>query len=455
MQSGTKRWLSAIVVAAVTCVGLGASARGEFPLKEGDTWVMSGDSITAQHLHTNYFEAFCYARYPQMKFCFRNSGVGGDTIGSLSNRFAWDVAAWKPTVVSVELGMNDQGGTTPEQYIVNMGKLTEKIRACSARPVFFTASPVNNGDNMAKLAARKGGGDFRLEQFATKLKEFAATQNAPFADQFHDLLEVWSVQKEREIRAGWVTTVKAASADEKLVGVEHLRAFLTEQEKSPIPAYISMGGDAVHPGPPGQLTMAASLLKALGADGFVSSATVEASGKAGPTKGCVIDGVKAEKGILSFDRLDECLPFPIPDDARAVIAIYPTILDLSQYTLKVTGLVDGRYDVKIDGKPAATLTAAELAAGVNLTSLPQGAIAAQMKEVLAAVSVKEGVVGAWRSQSKGVVAAATAPATQTELQAKLAETLQKVQDADAKIREAAKPRKLHFEISAAAAVPTK
>ena len=27
----------------------------------------AGDSIPAQHLHSNYFKAFCYARYPQWK----------------------------------------------------------------------------------------------------------------------------------------------------------------------------------------------------------------------------------------------------------------------------------------------------------------------------------------------------------------------------------------------------
>src|ERR1700753_2833328 len=82
-----------------------------FPLKDGDVWVMAGDSITAQHLHSNYFEAFCYARYPQMKFAFRNSGVGGHTIPSTLARFDYDVAAWKPTVVSVDLGMYDSGRT--------------------------------------------------------------------------------------------------------------------------------------------------------------------------------------------------------------------------------------------------------------------------------------------------------------------------------------------------------
>src|SRR5438477_13148730 len=95
-----------------------------FPLHDGDLWVMVGDSITAQHLHSNYFEAFCFARYPKWTFRFRNSGVGGDTIPKLIARFDWDVAAWKPTVVSVELGMNDQGGFTPDRYIANMGKLT-------------------------------------------------------------------------------------------------------------------------------------------------------------------------------------------------------------------------------------------------------------------------------------------------------------------------------------------
>ena len=56
-----------------------------------------------------------------MTFRFRNSGVGGHTIPTTLARFDCDIAAWKPTVVSVELGMNDQGGYPVEQYIANMG----------------------------------------------------------------------------------------------------------------------------------------------------------------------------------------------------------------------------------------------------------------------------------------------------------------------------------------------
>jgi hypothetical protein len=96
------------------------AATAQFPLKDGDIWVMAGDSITAQHLHSNYFEAFCYARYQKMKFGFRNSGVGGHTIPSTLARFDYDIAAWNPTVVSVELGMNDLGGTPTPKFVGNM-----------------------------------------------------------------------------------------------------------------------------------------------------------------------------------------------------------------------------------------------------------------------------------------------------------------------------------------------
>src|SRR3954470_13312023 len=138
-----------LIVLALTSPLVAEPAAVTFPLKDGDVWVMAGDSITAQHLHSNYFEAFCYARYPNLKFAFRNSGVGGHTIPTTLARFEYDIAAWKPTVVSVELGMNDQGGTPTEKFVSNMGKMVERIRGIGARPVILSASPVNNGQSLA------------------------------------------------------------------------------------------------------------------------------------------------------------------------------------------------------------------------------------------------------------------------------------------------------------------
>ncbi len=415
----------------------GTARADEFPLKNGDIWVMAGDSITAQHLHSNYIEAFCYARYPKLTFRFRNSGVGGDTIPRVLARFDWDVAAWKPTIVSVELGMNDKGGSTTPQYVANMKLLSDRIRATGARPVFLTASPVNDGSTSGKLT----GGNARLHEYASALKTFADKEEAPFADQFHQVLDIWGKNKPREVLANAMPALKGVAQDEGLVGVEYLRAFLDAQAKQPNPP-VSMMGDPVHPGPPGQLMMAAALLKELGAEGFVSSATIDAKGKIVDAKGCEIQVTKSETGKLEFDRLDECLPFPIPDEARAVLPLYPTILDLSRHTLTVTGLKGESYTLKLDGTAVATLSGKELEKGVNLTSFAQGSIAAQGKAVLAAVAAKEALVGQWRALSK----TASAPDATAEAKAKLADLTKQIEEADGKIRVAARAKKLRFEI---------
>lgn len=427
-------FLLGLILAALPPVTVSAA---EFPLKDGDTWVMAGDSITAQHLHSNYFEAFCFARYPKLTFRFRNSGVGGHTIPTTLARFGYDIAAWKPTVVSVELGMNDQGGYTVEQYLANMGKFAERVKALKARPVYFTASPINNGDTMAKL-----GGNTRLHQYAVALKKFAAEQESPFADQFHALLDVWGKNKPREMLARDLHWLKAAAEDKTLIGAEHLQAFLAAQAKSGKPL-VSMGGDPVHPGPNGQLMMAVALLKELGATPFVSSVNIDAGGRVEDAKGCAVDAIKASDGKLSFDRVDECLPVPVPGQARDVVSLDPTILEMSQYTLKVTGLKGQKYALKINGQMTATLTAQELAKGVNLTAFRQGPIAKQGSAILAAVNAKEGLVGQWRGLSR-LASSGKVPQDTTE---KLAELTKKVEAADAKIRMAARPQKLHFKLT--------
>lgn len=434
-----------LLIALTTASPLAAAEPGTvFPLKDGDVWVMAGDSITAQHLHSNYFEAFCYARYPHLKFAFRNSGVGGHTIPTTLARFDYDIAAWKPTVVSVELGMNDKGSTPTDRFLSNMKTMVDRIRSIKARPVVLAASPVNNGETLTKLA----GGNQRLHEYAVALKDFCRQENALYADQFHALLDLWGQNKPRETLANSVMMLKQLAQDESLAGVEHLRMFLAAQDKNPDKP-VSMQGDPVHPGPPGQLMMAAALLRELGADGFVSSLTIDADGKLVEAQGCQVDGITSRDGVLAFDRLDERLPLPIPEEARVVLPLFPTILSLSHYTLKVTGLKAGQYTLKINGNPAATLPAKQLDAGMNLTALVPSSqagsvnpIAAQGRAILGAVAAKEALVSSWRSLSQKAHAADAA----SDLKEQLAALTTKVDEADARIRDAARPQKLRFEV---------
>jgi hypothetical protein len=325
-----------------------------------------------------------------------------------------------------------------------MQTMVDRIKSISARPVILSASPVNNGEMMAKLQ-----GNQRLHEYAVALKEFSQKNQLPYADQFHRLIDVWGENKPRENLANSIAGMQKVATDDKVAGVEHLRAFLAVQDKLPQKP-LSMQGDPVHPGAPGQLMMAAALLKELGAEGQVSSVSLDAvSGKA-DAQSCKVENVKVEDGRVEFDRTDERLPFPIPDECRPIVAFDPTVLELSQYLLKVTGLKGARYVLKVNGAVAGTLSAEELAAGVNLTALgpaPQAKevspIVAQGRAILAAVNAKEGVVGQFRGLSQRAHAAGAAP----ELKTELAALLTKVEEADAKIREAARPQKLRFELS--------
>src|SRR5262245_40282307 len=89
-----------------------AWAQEHFYLKEGDRVVFYGDSITDQRLYTTFTESFVLTRFPRMSVSFVHSGWGGDRVtggggGPIDVRLQRDVIAYKPTVVTIMLGMND------------------------------------------------------------------------------------------------------------------------------------------------------------------------------------------------------------------------------------------------------------------------------------------------------------------------------------------------------------
>ena len=86
----------------------------QFALKDGDTVVFYGDSITAQRLYTRFVEDFVVTRYPALHIRFVNAGVGGDTVnggyaGGMNERVQRDVEPFQPAMITVMLGMNDGG----------------------------------------------------------------------------------------------------------------------------------------------------------------------------------------------------------------------------------------------------------------------------------------------------------------------------------------------------------
>src|SRR5438552_12219675 len=95
----------------VAFVALQARAES-FALKEGDRVVFYGDSITDQRLYTTFVEDYVVTRFPHEKIRFVHSGWRGDRItggggGPIDLRLDRDVIAYRPTVMTIMLGMND------------------------------------------------------------------------------------------------------------------------------------------------------------------------------------------------------------------------------------------------------------------------------------------------------------------------------------------------------------
>src|ERR1700760_1403941 len=100
-----------IAFGLAAAINLGA-ASSEFGLKDGDRVVFYGDSITDQRLYTTFTETYAVTRFPKANVTFVHSGWGGDRVtggggGPIDVRLDRDVVAYKPTVVTIMLGMND------------------------------------------------------------------------------------------------------------------------------------------------------------------------------------------------------------------------------------------------------------------------------------------------------------------------------------------------------------
>src|SRR5262249_38723201 len=106
---------------------------------------------------------------------------------------------------------------------------------------------------------------------------------------------------------------------------------------------------------------------------------------------CSVSEVATSPDRVSFKRQDRALPF-FPEKARGILKWAPLLEEMNHYGLKVTGLKEGRYEIRFGGKKAAVRSAAELGKGVNLAeaALREGPVAEQVKKVWAAVEGKNG-----------------------------------------------------------------
>jgi lysophospholipase L1-like esterase len=335
------------LVLTLLLTALAALAQSGFYLKDGDRVVFYGDSITDQRLYTTFVETFVRTRLPKLNVEFTHSGWGGDRVGgggggTVETRVDRDVAPFKPTVVTIMLGMND-GRYRPfdedlfKAYTEGYEKLLGLIRAQTpgVRITLIRPSPY---DEVTREPMAGGGYNPVLVRYGDYLQQLGAK-------------EKWAVA---DLNAPVVQMLEKAKTEDAALA----------------PRIIP---DRVHPGVAGHLIMAAALLKAWDAPGLVSDVEIDATtGRAVKSQGAAVSGVQRREEVTWTEK-DEALPMAVNfDDPVTALAVRSSdfIEALNRQPLKVTGLKPGDYALRIDGMQVGVFTANELAAGLNLGALP-------------------------------------------------------------------------------------
>ena len=129
-MSSARKILKAILVFGLCCATAreGIAQGHPYYLKDGDTVVFYGDSITEQGYYTGLIDLFTSTRFPKRNVRFYTAGIGGDKVsggfaGDIDERLQRDVFSHNPTAVTIMLGMNDGG----------YGPLTDEIIATYIR----------------------------------------------------------------------------------------------------------------------------------------------------------------------------------------------------------------------------------------------------------------------------------------------------------------------------------
>ena len=344
----SRRWYLAAILATLQYVLAFATpsyAQVGFYLKPQDRVVFYGDSITQQAYYPAFVETYVTSHYPQLDVRFIDSGWAGDRVdggfgGAIDQRLARDVIAFRPTVVTVMLGMNDGryqkfDPVLFENYCKGYRHLLDSLQSglSDLRITLLEPSPF---DDVTWPPQFEGGYNSVLIRYGQYVRELAEQRHLNVVD----------------MNAPLVATLQKANATNHAIAQKII-------------------DERIHPNEAGHLIMAAALLKSWHAPSIVSTLEIDAvRGRVENARNTQVSDF--DKKSLSWVECDDALPLPIDwtDPVMSLAAHSSDVIDsLDQQLLKVKGLTAPRYTLKIDGEAVGTWSRDEWQRGVNLASI--------------------------------------------------------------------------------------
>ncbi|WP_446743322.1 SGNH/GDSL hydrolase family protein [Silvibacterium acidisoli] len=361
------------------------AAPDTFTLKNGDSVVFYGDSITDLRDYTTIIETFVATRYPHLDASFVNSGWGGDTVnggggGPIDTRIKRDIFPYRPNIVTIMLGMNDGGykaetESNDQKYFSGYKHIVSSIHQELPQARIFAIEP-SPYDDVTRPPAFPISGDI---QYNEVMRSFGK----------------------------WIAANASELNVEPIDGnTNFVKALKKANELDPQTAKQILS-DHIHPSFGGSLILAESILKAWQARPVVSEVVLEASkdkAKLKSSQFATVSNLSSGTG-LSWTQLDESLPLPFQQwidmwggGASVSLAIKSSDVTtaLNQQILKVHGMPGGTYSLRIDGTSVGAFNNDQLAEGINLAVLKTPATEQAMKVFQLAKSHEEIHNDRWR-----------------------------------------------------------
>ena len=181
-------------------------AAKQIELKKGDRVIFFGDSLTALAVKDNKVpEGKGYVHL--VRAALKDKGVevdavatGGHKVTDLLKRVDKDVIAKKPTVVVIQIGVNDAGANiTPEMFKAQLEELIGKLQKGGAQVVLCSCTCRIEGYNPEDATDKK------LDALAEAARTLAKEQKLPLNDLRKAFIDYWKKHNPDNKRSGFLT----------------------------------------------------------------------------------------------------------------------------------------------------------------------------------------------------------------------------------------------------------
>ena len=314
-----------------------------------------GDSITHNAHHLKGIEHYYHTRYPQKDIVFMNKGISGDTALKVLGRFDWDLTndmiSGEIDEAAIMIGMNDvsvgkysedstytdaQKDTSIQACVDNVEKIINKCMEAGISLTIITPSAFDDTEGFTE-ATRENAPEvntYGLRKISEKLTVLAEEYDIPLVDL-------------------WTPTTEFTNYARSVYGET---------------GAIIAGNDRCHPGEQGGTYMAYQFIKQQDGNPIIAKVEIDAENGTKTAENADVNLTSVGDSKIVYEYLPKAIPFAYTTYYQALEGWDATITeDINQEIIKITGLSEGTYSIKIgENTLTKTYTALELADGINI-----------------------------------------------------------------------------------------